>query len=1451
MNRYYSYDPETQFYICYYTQTIRPLTEPELRKYFEILQIVPRCSQIIQEAVDRNPANTSASSSRGLSNESLVGRRPTGLSEGQTDLSVEQTRRGFTPATYYEIGPRLGFQTPWSSHLQAILNRANLGHVIQRVEKSRISNYLTEFDFMTEMIYLRPLTQFENSSVQSPIQWIPLSKIANYSKKHQLGFDQQDLNWYSKIFAHRSCLSEAELYDLAQSNSEHSRHWLFNARIFFENGKPAPASLFQLVKAPLYTLQSRRKRQDQFDNSLIAFRDNSSAIYGYTIEHFRPNADQQYQNLQVTLHPTLTVETHNFPTGIAPFPGAATGSGGRIRDQLAIGRGGLLSAGTVGYCVGRLNLNSDQLTVRSAERYKYPRDLSPIQILIAASNGASDYGNKIGEPLIQGFARSFGHYLKLNNDQLARLEYVKPIMLSGGLGQVQHQDLYKAKPAYGNLIVRLGGPTYRIGIGGGSASSRSQSAEITHSDLSAVQRPDPEMENRLARVIRTLIESDHNPILSIHDQGSGGMANVTKEIISPMGGLVSLGNVNRGDQTLTALETWISESQEQVTILIHVRDIAQVKAVCARENCPIEFVGLVTNSGHIQVYDGSVQIPQQLRHITALTEREVRGERTLNSPLMPVNMNLVETLEEVPFKTVYASQSESNQVQLNRLILPAVDQLHVLVKRVWSQLAVGSKRFLVNKVDRSVGGLVVQQQTVGPLETPISNYAITAQTYESTTGIVTSQGEQPIKMLLDPIAAAQLTVGEMLTNLIWVPIDDGLNGIKCSGNWMWEKQSNEEVDALYRAVNCLSKTLIDLGLAIDGGKDSLSMSAVVNDQRVYSPRSLVLSAYATCSNFNCRVTPDIKGPVEPKPKQSISDKFTDSTSPVTPIPITPIPSRRNKFTTILNKFTKRQTTSPNTQNTFISIQNSDDIQNAKTIEPTVIIFVDLAWGKQRLGGSALAQHLAEKQKSLGHEVPGFENIDLFPEIWNYIQKLIITGKILAGHDRSDGGLITTLAEMAMAGNVGLDIDLSDIRCSPNPESIFGKYTNYTDVARDPITFLFNEELGLCLEFTQSNWDIIGPQFSELVHCYQIATINQITSSAATLASSNTSPRFRIFHRDQTLLDLSLGQVRSYWEITSHRLDRRQANSATADNEYDWLSHPDIKIPKLEIPATFWSLSKVQPTNIREVQPTLGHQVAIIREQGSNGDREMAQAFYQAGFQVHDVTTAELIKDPELLKQFQGLAWVGGFSFADVLGAGRGWALSLTNHPPLKQALDEFRNHPGRFSLGICNGAQLMAQLGWVPGQFLPNYSKKFESRFIQVQVPANTNAVLLKDLNHLTLGVWIAHGEGRYQPPDTGQIEQSQISLHYYNSQLECPANEDQYPHNPNGSYQGIAGVCSADGRHLAMMPHPERTIYNWQVPWTPPLVRQELDQRGYVNQYPWLELFRNAYRFINFLQKV
>ena len=1256
--------------------------------------------------------------------------------------------------------------------------------------------------------------------------------------------------------------SDVELYDLSQSNSEHSRHWLFRGKLEL-NGQIMPGSLMDMIRTPLQKLREARKLVGQRDNSLVAMADNSSAISGYRVNYFQP-VEREYQIIRRLVHPIFTAETHNFPTGIAPFPGAATGTGGRIRDIQAMGRGGLMVAGTVGYCVGALRLKDDPETEGWEPRdFVYPLH-DPAKILIEASNGASDYGNKIGEPLIQGFCRSYGMKLQTYGDDIHRLEWVKPIMFTGGVGQVFDEHVHKVAPQEGWLIVRLGGPAYRIGVGGGAASSRSQgelsggggssagvsganggapggpgapvqeqqmppkskaqaipkrksvdffgrrkresmgdddfescsnSTSATNSkpgslttsspldqgvlppivaqvvppvaqtvaqtaDFNAVQRDDPEMENRLNKVIRTCIElGPNNPILSIHDQGAGGMANVTKEIVSPKGGLISLGNVHLGDQTMSAREKWVAEYQEQNTILIHPKNSQLLKAICQRENLPCQFVGFVSTTGRIQVYDPSAK-------------PVVGGKSGGTVEMNPVDLNLEQVLENIPPKTFKMDISKRSQVQPTPINIQIKDGnittgvAHYL-RQVFRLASVGSKRFLTNKVDRSVGGLVVQQQCVGPFHTPLADVAVVAQSFWSRTGIATSVAEQPIKGLTDPVRMARMTVGEMLTNLVWAPITR-LNDVKCSGNWMWEKKYGDEIYALYQAVKSVSDVMQSLGIAIDGGKDSLSMSARVNGEDVLCPRSLVLSAYVTCPDISKVVRPDLK-------------------------------RSGNR-----------------------------------------LIYVDLGYHKNRTGGSSLAQVAG----GIGDEVPDLEQTDNFVGVFRLIQSFIMDDLVVSGHDRSDGGLITCLVEMAIAGNLGFEVDLS---------SILAPFDNlYRN--NDIINMLFSEELGMVMEVEAEDAKMMVGELRKYAPTYDLGVVSKGMRCEIRCGKQvGNNPLQQVQIVSEVLLSQTVAELRSQWEETSMRLEQMQCNVDCVKKEAEYLygsgsmnskDGPSYKIPKSVM--KLMSISSIERDNMVS-NNTSSHQkrwkVAILREQGSNGDREMAAAFQMAGFDVSDITTQDLLAGQIDLAIYRGIAFVGGFSFADVLGAGRAWSLSLMSDPKVAKQLEEFKNRPDTFSLGICNGCQLMAELGWVPGKFVKNQSGRFESRWSTVKV-VKSNAVLLQGLEGLQLPIWVAHGEGRYEVAPAQKLK-GQAMVFVDDQGRET----GEYPMNPNGSPDGVTGVASADGRHLAIMPHPERSIFMWQTPYVTREIKETVAELNYGTEehghyFPWLEVFRNANRW-------
>jgi phosphoribosylformylglycinamidine synthase len=751
------------------------------------------------------------------------------------------------PGKILEVGPRLSFTTAWSTNAVGICHACGLD-AVQRIERSRrfllqrdaaltpqeVGGFLSlVHDRMTEAPYPEPLTTFETGAEPEPVVEIPVleegrAALERVNREMGLAFDEWDLDYYTSLFQDRIGRNptSVEVFDIAQSNSEHSRHWFFKGRLIID-GQEVPRHLMAVVQRPLVANPS---------NSVIAFRDNSSTIRGYSVRTLtpaRPGEPSPLMEGNLQYDVLFTAETHNFPSGVAPFPGAETGTGGRIRDTHATGRGSLVVAGTAAYCVGNLRIPGYPLPWENPG-FRYPSNLaSPLEIEIEASDGASDYGNKFGEPVIQGFTRSFG--LRIPGGE--RREWIKPIMFSGGIGQMEARHRDKGTPEPGMLVVKLGGPAYRIGMGGGAASSMVQGENVEELDFNAVQRGDAEMEQKVNRVIRACVElGDDNPMVSIHDQGAGGNCNVLKELVEPAGAHVEVRAITVGDETLSVLEIWGAEYQEADALLLRPEHRKVFEALCDREKAPVAFVGRVTGDGRIVLHD----------------------ERDGSTP---VNMDLEHVLGSMPQKTF---RLQRDPPRLEPLALPEGVTAAEALRRVLRLLSVGSKRFLTNKVDRCVTGLVARQQCAGPLQLTVSDVAVVAQSHFGTTGAATAIGEQPIKGLLDPVSMARLTVGEALTNLVWARVS-ALEDVKCSANWMWAAKLPGEGAALHDAAVAMAEMMEELGIAVDGGKDSLSMAALApgpagEEETVKAPGSLVVSAYVTCPDITATVTPDLKLP---------------------------------------------------------------------------------------------------------------------------------------------------------------------------------------------------------------------------------------------------------------------------------------------------------------------------------------------------------------------------------------------------------------------------------------------------------------------------------------------------------------------------------------------------------------------------------------------------------------
>ena len=1183
------------------------------------------------------------------------------------------------PNSLYEIGSIPSFTSPWSSCAMSILRKI-LGDAVTKIERTEFKKE-PSYDKMTQCVYSDGYS-FPTRSLVLQLFRVPatVSAFDALNKTEHLGFDDADIAYYVRLFqeAARSP-TNVELYDLAQSNSEHSRHWFFRGELNY-----ASKSLMELVKSTL----------GDDTNSLVAFSDNSSAIRGNTIETLIPFcsfASSPYVLSKQVYHFSLTAETHNFPTGVAPFSGAATGVGGRIRDNQALGRGAHVVAGIAGYCVGNLYMP------HLGEEDKGYRGIhSAVDTLIGASDGASDYGNKFGEPMILGFTRTFGADIRGK-----RIEWLKPIMFSAGLGQIDERYLHKMPVESDLCVVKVGGPAYRVGVGGGSASSRqAQEEENEFVDWAAVQRGDPEMGNRLNRFVRACIESASNPILSIHDQGAGGTGNVTKELVEPKGADIDISLIVRGDDSMNCLELWTAEYQEQNEILARADSLDLLYKIAQRENTPVAVIGTTNDSGIVRLVDTT-------------------SERTTKDIPYPVEMDVKAFLGDIPAKS-YKLVGHNTLEYTPLRIRVETKELDKSIMRVLMHPSVGSKRYLTNKVDRSVTGLVAQQQCVGPFAMPLSNYAVTAQSHFGLTGVAVAVGEQPIKGLLNPYALASIGVGEMLTNIMGVAISN-IRDIKVSANWMWPGQSDENKYDLYLACTRLVEILKKLGIGIDGGKDSLSMSCRSKNEIVDCPGSLVLTAYAPVPDIYKKVTPDMK-PVESQ-----------------------------------------------------------------------LLLFDFGKGKMRMGGSIFTQVYEIIEEGI---TPDFQCIREFVSVFKMIQECIREDKILALHDRSDGGLITTITEMCLAGGRGCELYVREL----------DRLYNY----------LFNEELGFVVQVKSEHF------ISILDYC-KAHKLSDYVSYVGRPTQEQTLNIVDARGDKASLLSLTLPRLRYYWELTSRKIEDIQIGNelASAAQKNIIAARP----MKTKIPV---SLDLMPLTRKLECPPS----VAILRDEGSNGDREMASAFYHAGFDVWDVTMSDLAAGDISLQQFRGIAFVGGFTYADVFGAGVGWAATIKYNPRVKKEFELFYQRDDTFSLGVCNGCQVMSYFDALPSYTVrENDSKRFESRFVTLKI-LRSNSIFLKHMEGMQLGIWSAHREGKIE-----FAEGANVAAVYVDPSGNATT---AYPYNPNGSGGGVAGMVSNDGRHMVMMPHPERCFLRWQFPY----VEDQSAWNTRTDFSPWFMIFRNAYEW-------
>lgn len=1195
----------------------------------------------------------------------------------------------------YELKPNDNFKTTWNTNMLCILRKCEIYNIFS-IERSILYKNLISYD---KLLYsINPINNYVGNQMIQP-EYITDAQL--FIKNNNLGIDDEILYNYN---IDRD-LTDVELYDIAESNSEHCRHWLFKGDLFISDNIYAfkTNTLFNLIKAPYYNVM----RTNDNNSTIIAFNDNASAIKGYDTEILFVK-DYEVLKKNILQHFTIKCETHNFPTAICPFPAAETGVGGRIRDTICIGRGGMNIAGISGYCVGNLNLENYNLEWEDG-KYKNGLLLPADKILIDASNGASDYGNKIGEPIIQGFTRSFG--MNILNE---RYEWIKPIMFSGGIGSMYnyHVEKYTALP--GMKIVKIGGEAFRIGLGGSTSSSKTNNDLDANKYQKSVQRGDAMMENKVSRVIRKCINLfDKNPIHSIHDQGAGGMSNVIKELIEPYGADIYLDRVDISDDTMSSLEIWCCEYQEVVYTLITDSDNLNIlKKICDDENVSCIEVGTVRNDTYLKVYDS------RNNEITKVVDYDTK------IPNITKKFNLISNvINTVPATKLIRNNDEPEYINVYNNFNIFNDNL----SKVLSLLSVGSKRFLTNKVDRSVTGLIAQQQCIGYIQSPLSNYSIVASSYYDITGIATAIGEKPINALINPRWSVRMAIAESLTNLMFVLVSS-FDSIRLCGNWMWPADTDEEKYHLYNAVDSVSELLIELGISIDGGKDSVSMSAEINNETIKSPRTFVSTAYCTVPNIRKKITPEFKS--------------TTST----------------------------------------------------------IIFVDLGYGNMRLGGSAYYQ----VNKEIGNNTPNFDNPENFIKVFNKIQEFIINDNILSGHDRSDGGLITTLCEMSIASDIGFNIYLND--------NIVVNENTFMD-------YLFNEELGIVLEVDNNNINYVSEELNKIVPTRILG-----------FTTNNKNINIQIYN-DENIMKTNTKQIRELWEKTSYNLEIKQIGKEFAKKELTHLINCDKKELNYNYTKNIINrLLEIESYKLLVQNNIKEYNVAIIRDEGSNGDREMIAALDLAGFQVYDISINDMILNENLLESMRGIVFVGGFTYADTLGSANGWYNVIKNNENIKNQFNNFYNKNYTFSLGVCNGFQLMSKLKCLDTEFdlVSNDSGRFESRFVNVKIEKNNN-IFLQNLEGLEMGIWIAHGEGKIISKNIEDLNKNSVMRY-------C---DNEYPMNPNGSIDNITGISSNNGRHLGMMPHPERCIMNWQLPYISDNICNEIKNLEYS---PWFLMFKNAY---------
>lgn len=1194
--------------------------------------------------------------------------------------------------TGFFVGPRSAMITPWSTNAVEITQNMGIQGIVRIEEFKNVSENFSDFDPMISEKYSNLNQEIFTINIE-PEPVLEIEDIATFNQAEGLALNQEEVEYLEKLSEkllkkRGRKLTDSEVFGFSQVNSEHCRHKIFNGT-FIIDGEEMPSSLFQLIK----------ETSKQYSKNIVsAYKDNVAFIKGPKVVQFAPKNGEVpdfYENTDFESVISLKAETHNFPTTVEPFNGAATGSGGEIRDRLAGGKGSLPLAGTAVYMTAYSRLEEDKpfdsAQDKPWEKATKQRDWlyqTPLDILIKASNGASDFGNKFGQPLITGSVLTFEH-----TENSKTIGYDKVIMQAGGIGYGKANQAIKDIPKKGDKIVLLGGDNYRIGMGGAAVSSADTGEFASGIELNAVQRSNPEMQKRAANAIRAMVESEVNTIVSIHDHGAGGHLNCLSELVEDTGGKINLDKLPIGDPTLSAKEIIGNESQERMGLVIGTEDAEKLKRIAKRERSPYYEVGEVTNDGNFSF------------------ESEKTGEK-------PMDLALSDMFGSSP-KTIMNDISVTNSY---KEIKYQNSKLSQYLNQVLQLEAVACKDWLTNKVDRCVGGKVAKQQCAGPLQLPLNNCGVMALDFKGKEGIATSMGHAPISALIDPVAGSRNAIGEALTNIIWAPLEEGLQSVSLSANWMWPCNNEGEDARLYKAVKSISDFAIELGINVPTGKDSLSMKQKYKDQEVISPGTVIISAAAHCK--------DIKKVVEP-----------------------------------------------------VLQVNSESIY-----------YINISKDNYKLGGSSFSQVIS----ALGNETPTIKDAKYLKTIFNTLQQLISEDKIVAGHDVASGGLITTLLEMCFANtNLGANLDLSNLGES------------------DALKLLFSEN---CSIVFQASEDIeVEKLLSEKnINAIKIGSVSKTETLEIKLNDENFS--------------FSIPELRDIWYKTSFLLDQKQCANTKAEERFANYKNQALQyiFPKnftgeLPVFATEQSHEITTSQVPRKDRP----KAAVIREKGSNSERELANAMYLAGFDVKDVHMTDLMEGRETLEDIQFIGAVGGFSNSDVLGSAKGWAGAFLYNEKAKKALDSFFARKDTLSVGICNGCQLFMELEVINpehkihGKMLHNDSQKHESGFTSVKIQKN-NSVMLSSFEGTTLGVWISHGEGKFNLPLTEN-----------NYGIVAKYGYDNYPSNPNGSDFNTAMLCSKDGRHLVMMPHIERSTFPWNWANYPTGREDEVS--------PWLEAFVNA----------